>query len=122
MASPTAYSVKHSRSPYKIQVAPGFNRDASGIMSEIFMQKRAEEEARNNTHEKLIGSLDSLSSDFMTLFTTLSTIRSKVDETMRLPFIKKEHIQKLRLLSKYIDEINSKITLKVIPTIDELGN
>ena len=121
MAQPTEYSARRSKSPYKIQVAPGFNRDGSETMNDAFLQRRAEEEAVNNSHDQLIGNLDTLSSDFMTLFTTMSTIRSKVDQTMLLPFLKKQHLNKLKLLSRYVDDINKIITLKVIPEIDELG-
>lgn len=121
MGSVNEYSARRSKSPYKIQVAPGFTRDASDIMNDAFLERRAEEEARNTAHEQLIGNLDSLSSDFMSLFTTLSTMRGKINQAMMLPMLRKEHLQLLKSLSKYVDEINGKITNKIIPEIDGLG-
>ena len=90
-------------------------------MNDAFLERRAEEEARNTAHKQLIGNLDSLSSDFMSLFTTLSTMRGKINQAMMLPMLRKEHLQLLKSLSKYVDEINGKITNKIIPEIDGLG-
>ena len=100
------FSVGKSRSPYKIQVAPGFNRDNSGEREQAFRAIRGEQEAMNTQHKQLIGNLDSLSSDFVSLFTTMSNIRNKIEETTRMPFISEMHLKELRKIVKIVDKNN----------------
>lgn len=121
MSDNKEYSVGRSRSPYKIQVAPGFKADNSSERDQIFRAMRGEQEALNTQHKQLIGNLDSLSGDFVGLFTNLSNIRNKINDTMSLPFISRMHLEELRYILKTVDKLNSVITLKIIPAIDELG-
>lgn len=115
------YSIGKSRSPYKVQVAPAFNADNSAERMRAYLALRGEQEARNTQKKQLIGNLDSLSSDFQSIFTTFSNIRNKLNETERLPFISKMHHRILRTLIKTVDKLNSVIVNKIIPLIDELG-
>lgn len=115
------FSIGKSRSPYKIQVAPGFNADNSAERMQAYLAIRGEQEAMNTQKKQLIGNLDSLSSDFQSIFTIFSNIRSKLNETERLPFISKMHLNVLRTLIKIVDKLNSVIANKIIPMIDELG-
>lgn len=121
MPEANQFSIQHSRSPYKIQVAPGFKADASDDMYRAFLANRGEEEARNNQHKQLIGNLDSLSSDFVSLFSIMSTIRNKMNETSRLEGVDREHLHTIRKIIASIDKINTEIVNKIIPEIDELG-
>jgi hypothetical protein len=86
-----------------------------------FLGIRGELEALNNQHKQLIGNLDSLSGDFIGLFTNMSNIRNKLNETLALPGLDKMHLDELRKMIKIVDKLNSVIVGKIIPMIDELG-
>lgn len=116
----TYYPTK-DKSPYQIKLAPGFKADGSDDMERAFFKTRAEQEAANTQHKQLIGNLDSLSSDFVTLFNNLTNVRVKLKETTKMPFISKFHLAKIRIIVKLVDKINGVITNKIIPLIDELG-
>jgi hypothetical protein len=117
----TQYPVTKGGSPYKIKLAPNFKADSSDDMERAYFRNRAAEEAANNQHKQLIGNLDSLSSDFVSLFNTLTIIREKLKQNSRIPFLSKFHFTKIRILIKLVDKINSVIMNKIIPLIDELG-
>ena len=117
----TNYPVTKGGSPYKIKLAPNFKADSSDDMERAYFKTRAEEEAANNQHKQLVGNLDSLSSDFVTLFNTLTIIREKLKENSRIPFLSKFHLAKIRFLIKLVDKVNGVIMNKIIPLIDELG-
>lgn len=121
MSDNRQYSVSKSPSPYKVTQAPGFEYDNSPRLKQAFLYQRGGEEAANNAKQQLIGNLDSLSSDFVTLFTIMSTIKGKLEETKRLPFISQEHLMKIKKLNIIIEKINKAIVTQAIPTIDGLG-
>lgn len=116
------FSIGRSRSPYKVEVAPSFKSDNSGEREQAFRAIRGEQEARNTQKKQLIGNLDTLSNDFTRMFTVFSEIRTKLRETERMPFLKRRQALVLKTIIKLVDKINSIITNKIIPLIDELGN
>lgn len=117
----TYYPTNRSNNPYKIKLAPNYKADNSDDMERAFMLQRAEQEAANTQHKQLVSNLDSLSSDFVALFSTFSIIRNKLVDAERTPFLSKLHLVKIRIIVKLVDKINSVITNKIIPLIDELG-
>lgn len=121
MSGQTQYSTKYSRSPYKVEVAPGFKADNSSEMELIHREMQGEQEARSAQHAQLIGSLDSLSGEFINLFSTMSVVRNKAEEATRLDGIDARHVKSLNKIISIIDKINSAIINKIVPEIDNLG-
>lgn len=121
MSQGNQYSVGKAPSPFKLSVNPGFEFDNSPRRMQEFLRIRGELEALNNQHKQLIGNLDSLSGDFIGLFTNMSNIRNKLNETLALPGLDKMHLDELRKMIKIVDKLNSVIVGKIIPMIDELG-
>lgn len=121
MPDPKDFSVAKSKSPYKIQQAPPFKRDASETMEQAYLRQRADMEANDTQHKQLVANLDSLSSDFVALFTNLSTIRGKLNNAGNYQQLDKQHSQAIRKIIKLVDLINGVITNKIIPLIDDLG-
>lgn len=121
MSGQTQYSAKYSRSPYKVEVAPGFKADNSAEMDLIHREMQGEQEARSYEHKQLIGSLDSLSSEFINLFSTLSVIRNKAEDATKMDGVDTLHVKSLNKIISLVDQINSVIINKIVPEIDELG-
>ena len=87
MSQGNQYSVGKAPSPFKISVSPGFEFDNSPRRMQEFLGIRGELEALNNQHKQLIGNLDSLSGDFIGLFTNMSNIRNKLNDFYYLPIL-----------------------------------
>ena len=100
MSQGNQYSVGKAPSPFKISVSPGFEFDNSPRRMREFLGIRGE---------------------FIGLFTNMSNIRNKLNETLALPGLDKMHLDELRKMIKIVDKLNSVIVGKIIPMIDELG-
>lgn len=121
MAANNEFSAGRSRSPYRVEVAPGWEPDVSSKMYQIFRAQRGEEEARNTQKKRLIGTLDTMGSEFISMFGNLNTIRKKLQEAEYDPMIDEEQIKTLKKLQILVDKINSAIVNRAIPMIDSLG-
>lgn len=114
--------VKAAKSPYIVTIAPGFTQDNSAERVAAFKFLQGKQQAEHNAFQKLIGNLDTTVGAFDQIFTNITTIRQQMTEALNLPFLDEFHSEILRTTIKELDEIAARITTKVIPMLDNLGN
>lgn len=121
MLESSNYRLNRGKSPYKVEVAPGYVQDPMPGMEQAFKYQRAEQENLDTQRKAMIGNLDSLDSDFINLFRTLVNIREKLTETKRNPIVTNHHLIIIRKILSSIDKVNGRITKEIIPLLDKLG-